>query len=240
MIYTYLFCPLHSFDKISPLCYFWSMKKIFDLKADRINTNNLILIFTLLALVFNLWFFWKQNNLTQVLNQPICAVKEVKVNIDNAKDIEISAVIVNSGNYIANNASIEWEFYHVKDLKEKQSSKKIEGWVLPTSKKSNIAIMPRHEFVMPLVIVKKEKFDNLARGYESGVEIKLSIEYTDMKGNPQTYRSSFLITRLGPADSYSATIRESSYEKKRQIEIQGKTTSKEQPASPPVASPSVL
>lgn len=203
------------------------MGKIFKLKDDRINTNNLILIFTLLALVANLWFFWKQNNLTQVLNQPICAVKEVKVNIDYAKDIEISAVIVNSGSYIAKNASIEWEFYHVEDLKKEQSFKKIEGWVLPSSKKSNIAIMPRHEFVIPLVIVKKEKFDNLVRGYESGVGITLSIEYTDMKGNPQTYSSFFLITRLGPADSYNATIQESSYEKKRQIEIPEKTTLQE-------------
>ena len=62
--------------------------------------------------------FGSKINLTQVLNQPICAVKEVKVNIDYAKDIEISAVIVNSGSYIAKNASIEWEFYHVEDLKK--------------------------------------------------------------------------------------------------------------------------
>lgn len=143
-----------------------------DLKtADRIQIAIAIILFlTLLALMFNLCFLNKQIKLTGVLNQHLCAIKEVKVNEVKGYNnlIKISAVVANSGNYIAKNASIEWQLYQRENLlSANQPSKKIEGWGSSPSKRSNIAILPKHEFDYFLIYVAKEDLDKRVQGYDS-------------------------------------------------------------------------
>ena len=161
----------------------------------------------------------RQIKLTGVLNQPLCAIKEVKVNEVKGYNnlIKISAVVANSGNYIAKNASIEWQLYQRENLlSANPPSKKIEGWGSSPSKKSDIAILPKHEFDYFLIYVAKEDLDKRVQGYDSGVEVRLIIKYTDMDNKPQQYEGSFLIIRVGPPNFYDATIQESSIKEQQE------------------------
>lgn len=173
----------------------------------------IILAVNALVLYFNLNSLNRQIKLTEVLNEPLCAVKEIKINEvkDHANRIKIYAVITNSGNYSAKNASIEWEFYQCKDLvSNKPSCEKIKGWHSDLKKKMNITILPKQEFNYFLIDVPKEVLNKRVKGYDRGLRIKLTIKYNDMDDKPQQYSGSFLIIRVGAPNIYEATIEKSS------------------------------
>ena len=164
--------------------------------SDRIQGSiALILFITLVVLILNLLFFWKQNELTQTLNQPLCAVKNVKLIKVRPDVYKIDATIMNTGNYVARKASIGWEFFLVEKLKDPQSKTiKIDGWSSKTKKE--MTILPRHEFDLWIIYIKKNEVDKIIDGYEKAVAISLTIEYQNMDHVTQRYSCTYLITRM--------------------------------------------
>ncbi|MDP3260780.1 MAG: hypothetical protein Q8M34_09400 [Thermodesulfovibrionales bacterium] len=197
-------------------------KLLRNLRRDGLSTANCIQIVIALVLIFNLCYLnrqikltQEQIKLTQVLNQPLCAVKEIKVNEvkDHTNRIKIYAVITNSGNYTAKNASIEWEFYQCNDLiGHKQPCEKIKGWHSDSRNKMDITILPKQEFNYFLIDVPKERLNKRVEGYDRSLRIKLTIKYNDMDEKSQQYLGSFLIIRVGAQNLYETTIEKSSIE----------------------------
>lgn len=200
-------------------------KPYFNPKSDGLNTANFIQIAIAFILTVNLYVLYlnldslnHQIKLTEVLNQPLCGVKEIKISEvkDHVNRIKIYAVITNSGNYSAKNASIEWEFYQCKDLiGDKQACAKIKGWQ-SSPKNMNITILPKQEFNYFLIDVTKEELSKRVEGYDRGLRIKLTIKYKNMDDNLQQYSGSFLIIRVGAPNIYEATIEQSSIETKQE------------------------
>jgi len=173
----------------------------------------IILFLTFLVLILNLRSLQEQIGLTQVLNQPLCAVKEIKINEVNAPNrFKIYAVITNSGNYNAKNATIEWEFYQCDDLISRQTCNKIKGWHSDPKKKMNVTILPKQEFNYFLIDVPQAGLNERVKGYDRGVGIEITIKYKDMNNSPQKYSGFYLITRIGALNIYEATIQKSDIE----------------------------
>lgn len=154
----------------------------------------------------------EQIKLTEVLNQPLCGVKEIKINEvkGTANRIKIYAVITNSGNYKAESAAIEWKFSQCEDLMGKQLCKEIEGLRSDPRAKTTITILPKQEFNYFLIDIPKENLDKRVAGYDRGLKIELTIKYNGMNYNPQQYSGTFLIIRVGAPNIYEATIQKSS------------------------------
>ena len=166
-----------------------------------------ILAVTAAFLFLNLQALNDQIKLTQILNQPLCAIKEIKVEKPRDHVVEVSAIIKNFGNYKAKNASINWETILVNNLNMKDENRvytKIEN--LSSERKTQITILPQHEFKHFLFYI--EKFDEMVVGYKSGIRIKLAIEYQDMDNKMERYSCSYLITRLlvDEQNTYEASL----------------------------------
>ncbi|MFA4829976.1 MAG: hypothetical protein WC594_12220 [Thermodesulfovibrionales bacterium] len=221
-------------------------KPFFNPKSDGLNTANciqiaiaFILTVNLIVLYLNLDSLNHQIKLTEVLNQPLCGVKEIKINEvkDPINRIKIYAVITNSGNYSAKNASIEWEFYQCKDLigDKPACNEKIKGWQ-SSPKNMNITILPKQEFNYFLIDVTKEELSKRVEGYDRGLRIKLTIKYKNMDNNPQQYSGSFLIIRVGAPNIYEATIEQSSIETKQET-LSNLLKQLEEPLNPSTEAP---
>lgn len=173
--------------------------------VDKINI--VIAILTLSVLGYNLHLFWAQNKFTETLNQPLCAVKQLKAskvtNIPNV--VEISVVIANLGNYVARNAYVESKLYTIKYSGGKEQSRElINGWQPQGIK--DITILPRHEFDYFLVYVDKAAFNKKVEGYNSLVEVEVIIKYKDLRDKAQQYSCLYRITRLLGEDYYDAIL----------------------------------
>jgi hypothetical protein len=173
----------------------------------------IILSFTLIVLGLNLWAFWRQNKLTQSLNQPLCAIKEVKVAKARDHVIQISVIIKNFGNYVAKGASFDWEIYAIKKYNDdEQLWKKEKEW--KPAKKTHLVMLPQHEFENILMFYEKEDFNKMVEGYQGAVGVRLSIEYQDMNNQIKRYSCVYVITRMLPDkdDTYEVTLKENKIE----------------------------
>lgn len=174
------------------------------------NVAEYIQLFIAIILVLNLLAFWSQYKLTQILNQPICGVKEVNVIPARDNIIEIYAIITNAGNYAAKEASITWEFGLNENWASHNASyTKIQEWT--KEQKSKLTILPRHEFKMILLYKDTKDIEKIMEGYKKALLVKLVIEYKDMNKIIKQYSCSYRITRLllDNKQTYECTILES-------------------------------
>ena len=180
-----------------------------------------ILAGTCFVLIFNLVFFrgqikltqdqikltQDQIELTQALNQPLIAVKDVKVTQVRPSAIETSLIIKNFGNYVAKDVTIKWEFYQVSFSGKNPRTVKVETRIPQISGgKKQITILPQHEFKQFLVYVGKKDYEKVVAGYSSAILLKATLRYPDMYDKTQEYSCEYLITKLLGNDKGVATF----------------------------------
>lgn len=189
--------------------YGWKIRCFFQ------KWNVVIPFITLTVLILNLIYFWSQYDLTQTLNQPLCAVKEVKVLKVRDDVIQISAAIKNYGNYAAKNTSISWGFFVCPDIKNKNSMCLETN--LGSKGQTDITVLPQHEFETLLSFINKTEFNKIVIGYDAALAVILTIDYQDMDNIIQRYSCSYLVTRLliDKQDTYEVSLKASKLEEIR-------------------------
>jgi hypothetical protein len=170
-----------------------------------------VLAITLIVFYCNLRAVQKQILLSEILNQPLCGVKEVTVKSSvHPEAMEVDVTIVNAGNEVAKKASISYETVAID---RKVNSKEI---ITSSSSKgeNTITILPKSEIKNIILYIRKDDLAKMVIGYDKFIEFKVTIEYLNMKEEKIKYTSSYKITRLlsGELDNYEANIIESSIE----------------------------
>jgi hypothetical protein len=171
----------------------------------------IVLTITFIVLLCNLNAVQKQIRLGEILNQPLCGVKEVNVKQSTHPEaMEVDVTIVNAGNEVAKKASISYETA----LIDRKENKKEIITNLSSIGVNSITILPRSEIKNLLFYIRKEDLAKLVIGYDKFIELKVTIEYLNMKEEKIKYISSYKITRLlsGDLHYYEATIIESDIE----------------------------
>jgi hypothetical protein len=158
-----------------------------------------ILLATLIVLILNLRAFWHQNALTQTLNQPLCAVKMVKVEKVSDSVIQISVIYRNSGKYVAKDALIRWDVDILPDQRHKERAIPIPS--VPPGELKNIALLPEHEISNFLVQFTTAEFNKIVTGY-AALRLKLAIEYKDMDNKGRRYSCTYYVTRMAHPEQY--------------------------------------
>jgi len=188
-----------------------------------------VLTVTLIVVYLNLRSF-------QEFNQPLCAVKTVKVdpipyvaktdkidkitkNADSAEAevtpknvIEISANIKNFGKYVARNTSYEWEVDIIENINS--SNRQIRPIPdVPPGKSSSIDMLPEQEIDNLLVMFNEVRFRELVRGYESALRVRLNVVFQSTDDKLRQYSCVYLITRLKHPDLIKpeVTLKESKF-----------------------------
>jgi hypothetical protein len=162
-----------------------------------------------------------QASATKILNQPICAVKEVKVIKASGKAItgladvfKISAVIKNFGTYAANNVTIKCKVFGLKGSKGTYSRDNSFPSPVPASENS-ITILPQHEFESFIVYYPREFLSAHVGGFERALELTVIIEYrNDINQRTERFSCSYIITKLlgQEPDLYEAILVQSKQE----------------------------
>jgi hypothetical protein len=159
-----------------------------------------VLTLTLIVLVFNLIFFSKQIRLTQALNEPFCAVKEVQL-IPTGTDARgkvfgLFVILKNFGNYVADNS-----FYELKSF-AMEHEKKNDAWSLNNIKpldihdKKTITLMPQSELKFFVAFIQEKTLMEYVAGYEKVIGLNITIEFKNYENDIKVYRCNYLITRL--------------------------------------------
>ena len=136
----------------------------------------------------------KQLGLTQILNQPLCAVSLLKVDKPRYNVVQISPIIKNFGKMVERDASFEWRIDIIENINDAQKRK--ERPVVPWRKKAHIKIIPEQEFMGGFRQFNTKDFNDMVRGYDSAVQVSMIIGYHDAEDKPQQYSCSYIITRL--------------------------------------------
>jgi hypothetical protein len=170
----------------------------------------------LIVLVVNVIFFWIQYRSTQLLNKPLCAVKQLnveralkskdvidyeKLTQDQKNIIKISTVIKNFGKYKAKNASIEWEMIAL-NRKSKGEEWKAGSVVKKSTVLTDITILPDQEFEHWLIFIPKKDLDEVISGYEKAVNININIRFLNMDEKTETYKCIYQITKMLAPEEY--------------------------------------
>jgi hypothetical protein len=165
----------------------------------KLKTSDYIQIFIALILIGNILFFWKQHDLTQTLNQPLCAVKNVRLIPVRPDVYKIYATIMNSGNYVAEKVAIDWGLFLVEKLKDPQP---IFTPIDPqrSKNKTEMTLLPKHELDFWIIYIDKKDIDKMVDGYEKAIAISLTVEYKNMDNVTQRYSCIYLITRMLSTD----------------------------------------
>jgi hypothetical protein len=149
----------------------------------------------------------KAIELTKRLNQPICAIKDLKVVRARSDVVKISAIITNMGNYTARNALIYWEMGLIEHLKQVNP---VYAKLMESKGKTKVTILPKHEFERWLLYINTVDFDKMIDGYEKAVVVRLVIEYLNMENKKEQYSCVYYVTRmLSINDPYDVTLQES-------------------------------
>lgn len=159
-----------------------------------------ILLITCIVLAFNLKFFREQIKLTQALNQPFCAVKEVQL-IPTGTDADgkvfgLYIILKNFGNYIAHNSSYELKSFAM------EHEKKNEVWLLKNNRaldihdKKTITLMPQGEFKFFVAFIPEKTLMEYVAGYEKIIKLEIIIKFKNYENEIKLYRCNYLITRL--------------------------------------------
>jgi hypothetical protein len=150
----------------------------------------------------------RQVELTQTLNQPLCAVKELKVDKARSNVVQISPVIKNFGKMVEMEASFQWKIDIIKNFNDDKK------WTakndMPWRKKDHIKILPEQEFIVGFKQYNTFVFNNMVSGYDSAILVSMIIGYHDLENKPQQYSCSYLITRFADIkkDEYEVILRE--------------------------------
>jgi hypothetical protein len=150
---------------------------------------------------------WKQIELTQILNQPICGAKELKVDKVRDNVIQISPVIKNYGKYIEKDASIKWKIDKIEMLNDPHK-RKIENRV-PWMAKKCITVLPEQEFAVGFCQFNTTEFNTMVNGAtDSAIAVSLEIVYSNADRKSQRYSATYLITRLAgiEEDRYEVSL----------------------------------
>jgi hypothetical protein len=181
-----------------------------------LSCSDWIQIGILVVLVINLIFFWIQYYKTQLLNKPLCAVKQLnvepaiqpknvigdgKINPDANNVIKISAVIKNYGKYQARKASIEWEMIAL-NRNSRDEQWKAGSIVKKSTVLTDITILPDQEFEQWLIFILKKDLDKFIWGYEKAVNINVNIKFLNMNENTETYKCVYQITKIAMGEEY--------------------------------------
>jgi hypothetical protein len=179
--------------------------------------NFFAVVITLVILLLNLNSVSRQIRLTQVLNQPYCAVKELKVikasgnkTINPADVFKISLTIKNFGNYVAKKMSIQYKTFKVTNLKGPNS---VIQYIADSEKQfENITALPQHEFEHLVGYYSRENLNSLIAGYEKGLLLRAVITYqNEMSGKTDQFAISYIVTKLlGQEDIYEVMIYDTS------------------------------
>lgn len=153
---------------------------------------------TLMVLILTLCFAYKAYIATQALNQPLCAVKSLK--IEEVKDrpniYYMTAVITNTGNYVGENASIKWETYVYENNGDIAV---VKGKLIKDVTLNQITLLPRHEIETGAYIEKKDVENNINWNKKILV-INISIEYRDQTNQEnKRYSAIYTVSRLLPS-----------------------------------------
>ena len=95
----------------------FSYGQILKRKSPYFSKSDWIQLGTALILILNLLAVWQEYRSTQILNQPLCAFKEIKATKPRKGVVKVSAVVANFGNYVARDALIGWKTYSIERLK---------------------------------------------------------------------------------------------------------------------------
>ncbi|MBU2620821.1 MAG: hypothetical protein KKD92_00690 [Proteobacteria bacterium] len=180
--------------------------------------NQIILIQKQLSLTQN------QIELTQILNQPFCAVKELRAVKDpdestkrtkKGKDfvevVKITSVIKNYGNYVSKKTTLSWSDA-IFTIIEKNKIDITKWEAIPKSKSNTVmAVLPQQEIEVFMRYIDKKDFDNMVEGYKTALVVKLTVDYRDMDNKAQQYSCFYAITRLLTDDRgvYEVSLKES-------------------------------
>jgi hypothetical protein len=196
-----------------------------------LSCSDWIQIGILVVLFFNLIFFWIQYRSTQLLNKPLCAVKQLNVDsalegkniiktekvdksVEGKSIIKIAAVIKNFGKYEAKKVNITWNLVA---LEGKMDKGKLKEWMEvgrsgESMVSTDLTVLPEHEFEQWLVFFTKEELDKMVRGWEKAVDINISIKYLNMDDKTEKYNCTYRITKMLGTEEYlyeAALIRSS-------------------------------
>lgn len=163
----------------------------------RLKPNDWIQGVIALVLLGNLVYFWHQVEITKKLNQPVCAVKEIEWKIIPVESkgtiidvVSFAAILVNSGNYAATDATVSWKWYSIQDGKRHETNlkdeRKIRKFVLP----------PKQELKWGLFYEQAGKTKERILGYNKYDEVEILVEYRDMNNEVRQYSCIYRIMRL--------------------------------------------
>ncbi|NLT24662.1 MAG: hypothetical protein GXX82_16590 [Syntrophorhabdus sp.] len=147
-----------------------------------------------------------QLKLTQLLNDPACAIKELRVEKVRENVVQISPVLKNYGKSVEKNASFKWKIEIVKNWKDKAKATRL----LATSwtGTDHLKILPEQDVTPIRIQYHRDRFNDMAKGYESAVLVSITVGYHDLKNQAQRYTCVYLITRLADLkqDIYETTL----------------------------------
>jgi hypothetical protein len=144
-----------------------------------------------------------QLRLSEVLNQPLCGIKELKVEKVRDNVVQISPLIKNFGKMVEKDASFQWKIDQVENFNDAQ--KRNETPEIPWSRKQHIKILPEQEIMCVGRQYNTKLFNELVRGFDSALLISMIVEYHNADNKPQKYSCSYRVTRL-------ASLTEDKYE----------------------------
>jgi len=137
--------------------------------------------------------------LKQHFNLTVINFEKVDPKVKNI--IKISAVIKNFGKYQAKHVSIEWEMVALK--RKSKDEKWEEGSVVSKSPVStDITILPDQEFEQWVIFIEKKDLDEVVRGYEKAINIKINIRFLNMDEKMESYKCVYQITKMLLTEEY--------------------------------------
>ncbi len=165
-----------------------------------------VLFLTAMILLFNLIYFRKQFSeltkqtetlrqqlsLTNILNKPLCAIKDVEISKSGEEEYYINYIIKNFGNYVAKKVSSHFKISIIQVIKENGESEFGEERQITEEPKlpTKIALLPQQEYEGGFY-ARRDKWDNYLKDWN----IKLSFEliYKDIDDNIEKYSCAYLI-----------------------------------------------
>jgi hypothetical protein len=183
--------------------YWWYYLKCIAMKDPIQAFIGVTLFLTLVVFIANLVLFWRQNSLTQTLNQPLCAVKEVNVKPVHNNVTQFSVKIENYGKYVAEDASIEWDIDGLEDMRDNKTAFKLKD--IQPVKVTDINILPRQEIEFIMFQWLTSEFKEKITGY-AALRIKLIVEYKDMNKIGKRYSCTYRITRTAHQKQYAPEV----------------------------------
>ncbi|HUU51105.1 MAG TPA: hypothetical protein VMW81_09135 [Nitrospinota bacterium] len=169
-------------------------KKELSKPANLIQISILVILFiTALILLENLFQINKQLEITEILNRPICAVKNVEIEPTHEKEYHLNITFMNFGKYLAENVSINWKCLIPETKKKKDGEKNIKpGETIISGSSKNITLLPQQEIKQGFYFFKKS-LDGILE--QIPLLLDITIEYESINNSIEQYSCSYLISK---------------------------------------------